>query len=203
VRSGDIDDVYIGLPNSLHHDYSVRALRRGVHVLCDKPLALDVRQAAAMIAAAKAGRAKLMTAYRLQFEPANLAALDMIHSGKLGEPRFFSSDFSRQVKPGNVRLKGKLGGGRSTTSASAASTPPLLMHFSDCILRNRPVVPSGEEGLADLRVVEAIQRALTKEKTVLLAASRRRGPKLGGRAAIRAPAHKPPRLLGAEGPSQK
>jgi glucose-fructose oxidoreductase len=80
---------------------------------------------------------------------------------------------------------------------------PLLRHFSDCILNDRPVIPSGEEGLADLRVVEAIQRALAKRTSVKLTDSPLLGPKLAGRNAMRAPAHKPPKLLGAEGPSQK
>ena len=111
VTSGAIDAVYITLPNHQHSDYTIRAARAGVHVLCEKPMAeteLDCQQ---MIDAAAKGRAKLMIAYRLHFDPANLQAIETIKSGQIGEPRFFSSVFSQSVAEGNVRLKADLGGG--------------------------------------------------------------------------------------------
>lgn len=111
VASGAIDAVYIALPNHQHRDYTIRAARAGIHVLCEKPMAeteLDCQQ---MIEAAAQGRAKLMIAYRLHFEPANLQAIETITSGKIGEPRFFSSVFSQSVAEGNIRLKAGLGGG--------------------------------------------------------------------------------------------
>jgi predicted dehydrogenase len=52
-----------------------------------------------------------MTAYRLHFDRANLEAIELIRSGKLGEPRIFESLFSMQVRDGNIRLKKDLGGG--------------------------------------------------------------------------------------------
>lgn len=111
VSSGAIDAVYIAVPNHQHRDYTVRAARAGIHVLCEKPMAeteLDCQQ---MIAAAAQGRAKLMIAYRLHFDPANLQAIETIKSGKIGDPRFFSSVFSQSVAEGNIRLKAGLGGG--------------------------------------------------------------------------------------------
>jgi predicted dehydrogenase len=54
---------------------------------------------------------KLMIAYRLHFEKANLEAVEIARSGKLGKPRFFSSVFAMQVKEDNIRLKRELGGG--------------------------------------------------------------------------------------------
>ena len=54
---------------------------------------------------------KLMTAYRLHFEPANLEVVRLIESGVIGETRMFSSDFSYQVKPGNIRTSAEHGGG--------------------------------------------------------------------------------------------
>jgi predicted dehydrogenase len=55
---------------------------------------------------------KLMTAYRLHFEAANLSAIELVKSGKLGEPRYFSSTFSYQVEdPDNIRLQYARGGG--------------------------------------------------------------------------------------------
>src|SRR4030095_11854644 len=49
--SGEIDAVYIALPNDMHKDYTVRAARAGLHVLCEKPLATSAEDCAAMIAA--------------------------------------------------------------------------------------------------------------------------------------------------------
>ena len=111
LRSGAIDAVYIALPNNLHCDFAVRAAQAGVHVLCEKPMAVTQEECENMISAAEEARVKLMVAYRLHFEKANLEAIEIAHSGKLGEPRFFSSVFAMQVKEDNIRLKRELGGG--------------------------------------------------------------------------------------------
>jgi glucose-fructose oxidoreductase len=52
-----------------------------------------------------------MVAYRLHFEAANLEAVEVATSGRIGEPRYFTSTFSYQVEPGNIRTRGELGGG--------------------------------------------------------------------------------------------
>src|SRR5204863_3399623 len=106
-----VDAVYIALPNSMHADYTIRAARAGVHVLCEKPLAISVRECEEMVEAAEKHRVRLMTAYRLHFEKANLAALEAAKSGKLGDLRAFSSTFSMQVRKDNIRTKRRLGGG--------------------------------------------------------------------------------------------
>lgn len=111
LRRGEVDAVYISLPNSMHKDYGVRALRAGVHVLCEKPMAETAEECHEMIRAAEENGVKLMVAYRLHFEPANLRAIEIIRSGEIGEPRIFSSAFCQQVPEGNVRLKKSLGGG--------------------------------------------------------------------------------------------
>jgi len=110
LRSGEIDAVYLALPNHLHKDYAVRAARAGIHVLCEKPLAVTEKDCEAMILAAGEHGVRLMTAYRLHFDPANLEAIQIAKSGKLGELRYFSSTFSMQVKAGDIRLQ-KEGGG--------------------------------------------------------------------------------------------
>ncbi|HLM43994.1 MAG TPA: Gfo/Idh/MocA family oxidoreductase, partial [Myxococcaceae bacterium] len=90
----EVDAVYIALPNTMHAEYAVRAARAGAHVLCEKPLAMDEQQCMEMIRAAEDSDVKLMTAYRLHFESANLAAMEAVRKGKIGEPRLFSSSFS-------------------------------------------------------------------------------------------------------------
>jgi glucose-fructose oxidoreductase len=64
-----------------------------------------------MIKAARQNNIKIMTAYRLHFEPLFLEVLDIVRSGKIGEPRFFSSSFSMHAKPGGIRTQRELGGG--------------------------------------------------------------------------------------------
>jgi glucose-fructose oxidoreductase len=104
LRSGAIDAVFIGLPNHLHCEYSVRAANAGVHVLCEKPMAIDEDECRRMIAASRKSRTKLMIAYRLHFEEGTLDAIELAASGKLGELRYFTAAFSQQVKAGNVRV---------------------------------------------------------------------------------------------------
>ncbi len=111
LRSGKVDAVYLTLPNHLHKDYTVRAAQAGIHVLCEKPMANTVADCEEMIRAAQENNIKLMIAYRLHFEPANLKAIEVAQSGDLGELRIFSSVFSQQVPEGNVRLKKSAGGG--------------------------------------------------------------------------------------------
>jgi glucose-fructose oxidoreductase len=111
LRSNRIDAVYIVLPNSLHADYAIRAAKAGIHVLCEKPLARTEGECQDMIAACAENRVKLMAAYRLHFERANLEAIRLVQSGTIGEPRIFQALFTQQVKPGNIRLRKALGGG--------------------------------------------------------------------------------------------
>lgn len=111
LRSGKVDAVYITVPNHLHKDYTVRAAQAGIHVLCEKPMANNVEECEEMIRSVEQHNVKLMIAYRLHFEPANLRAVEIAQSGELGELRIFSSVFSQQVPEGNVRLKKSAGGG--------------------------------------------------------------------------------------------
>ena len=108
---GEIDAVYIAVPNSEHRKFTEAAARAGVHVLCEKPLAYSVEDAQAMIDACLEAKVHLMTAYRLHFEAGNLNAIKVIQSGKIGEARLFNSIHTMQVDPGNIRTDLSLGGG--------------------------------------------------------------------------------------------
>ncbi|MCD6023757.1 MAG: putative glucose-fructose oxidoreductase oxidoreductase protein [Fibrobacteria bacterium] len=266
----EVDAVYIALPNDLHREYAVRALRKGVHVLCEKPLAVTAAECRAMIAAAEKGRARLMTAYRLHFNAANLRAIEALRRGAVGEPRLFSSAFTMQVNSDNIRTDAERGGGSlydigvycinaarflfgaepvEVTALSAASSDRRfrevdemtgavlrfpgdrlatftvsfgaqdtgdylvagtkglvklehayeyaqghvltvesdgkkktmrfaktdqigaeISYFSDCIRKGRQPEPSGLEGLADVRVVEALYKSAAAGKAVRLPA---------------------------------
>lgn len=107
----EVEAVYIALPNSLHAAYAVRAARAGVHVLCEKPLAISEAECREMIRACAESDVRLMTAYRLHFEEANLKAVEAVRKGKVGEPRLFTSTFSFQVQAPNIRIEADKGGG--------------------------------------------------------------------------------------------
>ena len=112
LGTGLVDAVYIALPNHLHREYTERAARAGVHVLCEKPLAVTEEDCLSMIRAAEQHGVKLMVAYRLHFEEANLKAIDLVQQGRLGDPRLFDSVFTMTVKEGDIRLNPReLGGG--------------------------------------------------------------------------------------------
>jgi len=251
-----VDAVYIATPNILHRGYTERAARAGAHVLCEKPMATTQEDCEAMMRAAKEHNVKLMIAYRLHFNDANLHAVQVAQSGQLGELRYFGSLFGMQVKNGNIRTRKDLGGGTlfdigiycinaarylfrdepievvaltanngdkrfaeieemtgavmrfpqerlATFTCSFGSADishydlvgtkghlrlenayeyqaemkfaatidgkktkkkfprgdqfaPELIYFSNCIIEDRPPEPSGKEGLADIRVINAI-----------------------------------------------
>ena len=261
-----VDAVYIALPNHLHAEYTVRAARAGVHVLCEKPMAVTARECRQMIDACRSARVKLMIAYRLHFEQINLDAIELVRKGRIGQPKFFNSSFAMTVRPGDIRTKKAMGGGtlydigvycinaarylfraepvevvavsvksgvsklaeidESTgallrfddgrvaafvTSFNAADVGEYrivgtkgqlhvdpayeyaeglayeltiddkttrkrvgkrdqfaaeLLYFSDCILNGRSPEPSGEEGLQDVRIVEALYKSATTGKAV-------------------------------------
>jgi predicted dehydrogenase len=267
LRSGMVDAVYIALPNHLHADYSIRAARAGIHVLCEKPMAVTEKECRAMIQAAERAGIKLMIAYRLHFEEANMTAVRIVRSGKLGNPRFFTSSFSMQVRPDNIRTDKEKGGGtlydigiycinaarylfgaeptevfafssankkdprfkeidemtsallrfpdgrlaafsssfgaadvasyrvvgtkgdvrldqayeyvypielyvtvkgktRKQTFRKRDQFAPELDYFSSCILNNQAPEPSGTEGIADVRVIEALYRSAKRRRAV-------------------------------------
>ena len=265
--SGEIDAVYIALPNDMHKEYTIRAARAGLHVLCEKPMAVNASECEEMIRATREANVKLMIAYRLHFERANLEVARLARTGKLGKLRFFTSDFSMQVSDDNVRLvPSEKGGGplydigiycmnaaryclgedpvevwaagtRSKdprfrdvdetvaavmrfkdervasftcsfgaadksvysitgTKGSVTLDPafeyavglsyrlkvgeretrkkfsksdqfaPELLYFSDCVLNDRDPEPSGEEGLADVQIIEAMLESISSGRPV-------------------------------------
>jgi predicted dehydrogenase len=294
-ESGAIDAVYITLPNSMHRVYTERAARAGLHVLCEKPMAVTSDDCRRMIEVTRENGVKLMIAYRLHFERGNLEAVEMAHSGTLGDLRFFTSNFSMQVASENFRSSRKLGGGPlydigiyciNAARAAFAAEPtevmattltrrdqrfkeipetvavvmkfpheriasftcsfggadrsayeivgtkgsitldpayeyaqgveytlrlgkrqrekhyeksdqfaPELIYFSDCILHGSEPEPSGEEGFADVRVIEALNRSIETGRWVSPELpQRKRRPTL--RQEIRRPGIQPPPLVG-------
>lgn len=301
--SGEIDAVYIALPNDMHKEYTIRAARAGLHVLCEKPMAVTASECAEMIRATREANVKLMIAYRLHFERANLEVAKLARTGKLGDLRFFSSDFAMQVSDDNIRLNPpEKGGGplfdigiycinaaryclaedpvevwatatrsndrrfrevdetvaatmrfkderlatftcsfgaadRSVysitgTKGSVTLDPayeyaaglayrmtvggrerkkkfgksdqfaPELLYFSDCVLNNREPEPSGEEGLLDVQIIEAMLQSISTGRPVRVEmGQRKRRPTL--QQEIRSPAvPREPKLVDVKPASQ-
>jgi glucose-fructose oxidoreductase len=111
LAGGAIDAVYIAVPNDLHAQMALVAARHGVHVLCEKPMAPTEAECMQMIRACSQRRVKLMIAYRLHFETANLIAVEVARGGEVGKPRVFNSVFTLQVRDGNVRTQPRRGAG--------------------------------------------------------------------------------------------
>ena len=107
-----IDAVYIGLPNSLHAEYTIRAAKAGKHVLCEKPMAISSAECQAMIDACKQANVKLMIAYRVHYDPLWLAVRDLVRSGAIGELEGFQGGFY-SLMPDGWRLNRTFAGGGS------------------------------------------------------------------------------------------
>lgn len=111
LKNNEIDALYIATPNDTHRDLMKLAAKYKVNVLCEKPMAVTEEECQSMADAAKKNQIKLMIAYRLHFESANLEAIQICQSGKIGDLKFFNSTFSYQVKDDNIRLNETENGG--------------------------------------------------------------------------------------------
>jgi xylose dehydrogenase (NAD/NADP) len=113
----EIDAVYIPLPNHLHHPWTLEALRAGKHVLCEKPLACNAREAREVAGAAAEAGLLLMEAFMYRFHPRSQRIKKLVADGSLGEPRLVRSSFCYRMADellasgNNPRLKPEMGGG--------------------------------------------------------------------------------------------
>lgn len=112
LEDPDIDVVYNSLPNSLHTEWTVKALRAGKHVLCEKPLATTLEEVEKMLAAAQETGMHLAEAFMYRHHPQTIKVKEMIESGILGDVRLIKGDFTFKIKDeDDVRLSPELGGG--------------------------------------------------------------------------------------------
>ena len=108
----EIDVVYNSLPNSLHTEWTVKALKAGKHVLCEKPLATTLEEVDEMQVAAKATGNHLAEAFMYRHHPQTIKVKELVDSGILGEVRLVIGDFTFSIKSEeDVRLNPDLGGG--------------------------------------------------------------------------------------------
>jgi len=85
LESKDLDAVYIVTPNSQHADLTVRAAQRGLHVLCEKPMAASLAQAQRMVDACQRAGVRLMIGNMMRFNPCHAWIREFIAGGNLGE----------------------------------------------------------------------------------------------------------------------
>lgn len=301
LRSGEVDAIYICTPNFYHRNIMETAAKYGVHALCEKPMAVTTEDCLSMINEAEKNNVQLMIAYRLHFEAANLEAIKIAHSKKIGDLKIFNSVFTMQVKDhNNIRLEeAEKGGGPlydigiycinaarylfkaepvevfamtansrdsrfkkvdeivscvlkfpderlATFSISFGAFPtadydlvgtkgrirlekgyeysttmnlktyedrkiitkkypkrdqfsPELIYFSDCIHKKKRPEPSGEEGLADIKIIEALLLSIDLGSPITLdEINKKTRPSESQK--ITRPSFAKPRLFGVTGP---
>jgi predicted dehydrogenase len=113
LKDASVDAVYNSLPNSLHHEWTIKALRAGKHVLCEKPFALTRSQAQEMFDAARKAGKVLVEAFMYRSHPLTHAMIDAIRGGEIGDVRLVRTSFCYKTTrvDGNVRFRRELGGG--------------------------------------------------------------------------------------------
>ncbi|SEK10033.1 Gfo/Idh/MocA family protein [Paraburkholderia diazotrophica] len=108
----EIDAVYIPLPNHIHMEWTIRSVEAGKHVLCEKPIGLDVRQAERLIAARDKSGRYVQEAFMVRTHPQWLKVRTLIEEGAIGELRAVTGGFTYyNTDPGNIRNQSEFGGG--------------------------------------------------------------------------------------------
>jgi len=112
LRDGEIEAVYNPLPNHLHVPWSVKAAEAGKHVLCEKPISLNVAEAKSLLAVRDRTGVKIGEAFMVKTHPQWLRTQEIIRSGGIGDLRAIAGVFSYfNRNPDNVRHKVEWGGG--------------------------------------------------------------------------------------------
>ena len=147
LEDTDIDAVYISLPNTLHCDWSIRAVEAGKHVICEKPLSRhpeDVEQA--FDAAERAGRL-LTEAFMYRHNPQTRKLAELVRDGAIGELRVVRSAFSYSLyDAANIRLRTDVeGGGLMDVGCYCVSGSRLLAGEPESVFGQASIGPSGTD----------------------------------------------------------
>ncbi len=130
----EIDAVYIPLPNSLHSEWTIKAARAKKHVLCEKPAAIDAKQARHTIDLCRAEGVLFMEAFMYQFHPQYERLKEMLAEGKIGEPKLIRSAFTFPLpNRGNIRYSQALAGG------SLMDVGCYCIHSARLLFREEPL----------------------------------------------------------------
>ena len=123
----EVEAVYIPLPNTMHFEWTIKALKAKKHVLCEKPLAPTAQEAQEMFAAAKENGVHLMEAFAYQHSPFVAAVSDEIRKGTIGDVRYMETALiTSDYDMNNIRMRKETLGG---------ATYDLGVYCSSLILR--------------------------------------------------------------------
>ncbi len=111
VESPEIDCVYVALPNRLHAEWAIRALRAGKHVLCEKPLASNAGEAARMREVANETGYRLVEAFHWRHHPLAARLREILDGGALGRIERVEAAFTVRIPPADIRFDYALAGG--------------------------------------------------------------------------------------------
>ncbi len=111
ANNDDIDIIYIVLPNGMHAEYTIRAAKTGKHVICEKPMATNVADARATLAACEKAKVKLLIGYRLHFEPYNREMMRLGQKEVYGSVQKIIADDGMNLGPSSWRYDKELAGG--------------------------------------------------------------------------------------------
>jgi D-xylose 1-dehydrogenase (NADP+, D-xylono-1,5-lactone-forming) len=109
----NIDAIYNSLPNSLHHEWTIKALKSGKHVLCEKPLASDLAEAQEMFDVSEKTGKLLVEAFMYRSHPLTHAVVDAVNDGVIGRLKLIRTSFCYNTTriADNIRFKKDLAGG--------------------------------------------------------------------------------------------
>jgi predicted dehydrogenase len=148
----EIDAVYNPLPNSLHAEWTLRALDAGKHVLCEKPFTSNAAEAERVHQAAEQSDRVVMEAFHYRYHPLAQRLRDLVASGELGAPRFIETWMCLPLPiPGDIRFRLELGGGATMDMGCYA------IHLARTIAGEEPIVVSARAKLASEGVDRAMQ----------------------------------------------
>ena len=148
-NSGDVDAVYISLPNQMHAEWSIKAMQAGVHVLVEKPMATTLKDMDDMIVTQQKTGKLLAEAFMYRHHPQTEIVREFIRSGELGEVCLIRGTFNFKVSnEDDTRLSPQLGGG----SLWHVGVYPLS--FAQHIMGEPPVKVSGAQVLGPSGVDE-------------------------------------------------
>lgn len=142
LEDRDIEAVYIPLPNSLHCEWTLRALRAGKHVLCEKPFAANQREAERMADAAAGSGLVLMEAFHYRYHPLIDRMCEIIQSGELGRLQHIETAMCIPLlRPGDIRYRYDLAGG------ALMDTGCYCIHLARTLAGSEPNVLSAKASL--------------------------------------------------------
>ncbi|HRG81253.1 MAG TPA: Gfo/Idh/MocA family oxidoreductase [Chitinophagaceae bacterium] len=153
----DIDIIYVVLPNNMHAEYTIRAFEAGKHVICEKPMAIQVEECDRMIAAAKKAGKHLSIGYRLHFEPYNLEMVRCGTKSIFGKINKLTGGFGFRAGPSQWRLTQKYAGGGPLMDVGIYVIQGLCYTTG-----MEPIAVTAQEGVkTDLERFKEVEQSLT------------------------------------------